>query len=169
MIPLAIFAALAAIVAFRSMIVVPDEHLYVVERLGRYHRTLQAGIQFLVPFLDRVAFRYSALPRQEEVSTTVISHDNVPFAIASRFTWKIAGAQEAAYASASAEDFVRQLLPTLQREVVATRQSKDLRETTRELQQEILRAAAERARGAGVEITDVKIERIERATPPPPR
>ena len=42
--------------------VVPDDSAYVVERLGRYLRTLPPGLHVLVPVIDRVAFRYSLRP-----------------------------------------------------------------------------------------------------------
>ena len=44
---------------FKSFIVVPQQEVYVVERLGRFHKALTAGLNILIPFIDRVAYRHS--------------------------------------------------------------------------------------------------------------
>ena len=43
----------------RSLKVVPQQHAWVVERLGKYHATLTPGLNLLVPFVDRVAYKHS--------------------------------------------------------------------------------------------------------------
>jgi regulator of protease activity HflC (stomatin/prohibitin superfamily) len=47
------------IVLLRSLRVVPQRTNYIVERLGKYHATLDAGLHFLIPFIDRIAYRHS--------------------------------------------------------------------------------------------------------------
>lgn len=47
------------IVLLRSLRVVPQRTVYIIERLGKYHATLEAGLHFLIPFVDRVAYRHS--------------------------------------------------------------------------------------------------------------
>lgn len=47
------------IFGFKSFIVVPQQEVYVVERLGRFHKALTAGTDILIPFIDRVAYRHS--------------------------------------------------------------------------------------------------------------
>ena len=55
------FIFLAAIVAFICMAfkVVPQQEVYIVERLGRYHATLVAGLNFIIPIIDRVAYKHT--------------------------------------------------------------------------------------------------------------
>ena len=58
--------------------VVPQSEVYVVERLGKYSRTLSAGLSLIIPYLDRVAHRVSVLERQlDEQPISVITKDNV--------------------------------------------------------------------------------------------
>jgi regulator of protease activity HflC (stomatin/prohibitin superfamily) len=52
-----VVAALAVILLARSVKIVPEQWSYVIERLGRYHRTLQAGLRFVVPLIDSVRAR----------------------------------------------------------------------------------------------------------------
>ena len=50
-----LFFVIAAVFVARSVKVVPQQHAWVVERLGKYHATLTPGLNFLVPFVDRLA------------------------------------------------------------------------------------------------------------------
>ena len=54
-----ILLVIAIIFIARSLKVVPQQNAWVVERLGKYHATLTPGLNLLVPFVDRVAYRHS--------------------------------------------------------------------------------------------------------------
>lgn len=43
----------------RAVKVVPQQNAWIVERLGRYHATLAPGLNFIIPFVDRLAYRHS--------------------------------------------------------------------------------------------------------------
>ena len=65
--------------------VVSQSEVYVVERFGKYARTLEAGLSLIIPFLDRVAHRVIILERQlDEQSISVITKDNVEVALETR-------------------------------------------------------------------------------------
>jgi regulator of protease activity HflC (stomatin/prohibitin superfamily) len=53
-----ILLVVALIFIFKSIKVVPQQTAYVVERLGRYHGTLAPGLNVVVPFIDRLAYRH---------------------------------------------------------------------------------------------------------------
>ena len=82
-----IFAAMAIVLAFNAIKVVPQGYQFTVERFGRYVRTLRPGIAFLVPFVDRVGKRMSMMeavldvPRQEVITkdNAIVSVDAVVF------------------------------------------------------------------------------------------
>jgi regulator of protease activity HflC (stomatin/prohibitin superfamily) len=58
--------------------IVPQSNEYVVERFGKYSRTLNAGLSVIVPYLDKIAHKVSILERQlKEFTISVISKDNV--------------------------------------------------------------------------------------------
>ena len=70
--------------------VVPQSEVYVVERFGRYSRTLSAGLSLIIPYLDRVAHRVSILERQlDEQRISVITKDNVEVILETRVFYRI--------------------------------------------------------------------------------
>ncbi len=71
-------AALAIYTIFRSAIVVPQQNAYVVERLGRYSSSLNAGFHILIPFIDRIAYRHSLKEHAIDIPEQIcITADNV--------------------------------------------------------------------------------------------
>jgi len=80
-----VFIALALIVViliWRTATVVPQQSAYVVENLGKYSRTLQAGFHILIPFVERVAYRHSLKEQAMDVPEQIcITKDNVQVAV----------------------------------------------------------------------------------------
>ena len=71
-------AIIVVILVFRTATVVPQQSAYVVENLGKYSRTLQAGFHILIPFVERVAYRHSLKEQALDVPEQVcITRDNV--------------------------------------------------------------------------------------------
>ncbi len=158
-----IVAVLLVILAWKSVIVVPEGDTYLVERLGRYDRTLSAGRHVLAPFVDRIAFRYSLLPKEEELSDTYITLDNVPVRVTSTVSAQILDPRQAAYASANAGDFVATIVRTYQRQWIGERSWEDLRESTRDLEQAVMTAAADPTMQVGVRLLALDVKSVERA------
>jgi regulator of protease activity HflC (stomatin/prohibitin superfamily) len=80
--PLAYFSIAVAVVVvitlFRTATVVPQQSAYVVEYLGKYSRTLQAGFHILIPFAERVAYRHSLKEVAIDIPEQIcITRDNV--------------------------------------------------------------------------------------------
>ena len=72
-----ILLVIAVIFITRSIKVVPQQNAWVVERLGKYHATLSPGLNFLVPFIDRVAYKHSLKEIPLDVPSQVcITRDN---------------------------------------------------------------------------------------------
>ena len=141
---------------------VPDDMAYVVERLGRYHRTLTSGSHFLTPVIDRVAFRHSLLPKRGEIADTAISYDNLPVRITSTFRWRIVDAQKASYDVASVDEYMTGVVKARQREWLGRHAWKNIRETTRQFEADVARAAGEDAARVGAEVVDVSVVSVER-------
>lgn len=78
LIALVMLTALIVVILLKSAVIVPQKSEYIIERLGKFSRTLGAGFHILIPFLDRVAYRFVL---KEEVfdipSQTCITKDNV--------------------------------------------------------------------------------------------
>lgn len=85
-------------VIWRSIKMVPQSENFVVERFGKYHRTLKAGINYVVPGLEHVAHRISILERaMPEKDHEVITKDNVPIRLSVTIFFKITNASKSVY------------------------------------------------------------------------
>jgi regulator of protease activity HflC (stomatin/prohibitin superfamily) len=73
-----VVALIVVIAIWRTATVVPQQSAYVVESLGKYNRTLQAGFHLLIPFMERVAYRHSLKEQALDVAEQIcITRDNV--------------------------------------------------------------------------------------------
>ncbi len=72
------FLFLAIIILVKTAIVVPQQNAYVVERLGKYAKTLNAGFHILFPFIDRVAYKHTLKEQAADIAEQIcITKDNV--------------------------------------------------------------------------------------------
>ena len=98
LVAVAVLAVLVIVVIFKTAVIVPQKSEYVVERLGKYSTTLAAGFHVLVPFLDRVAYKFSL---KEEVfdipSQTCITKDNVTVEVDGLIYLQVMDSKLAAY------------------------------------------------------------------------
>ncbi len=73
-----IIALIVVIAIWRTATVVPQQSAYVVESLGKYNRTLQAGFHVLVPFVERIAYKHGLKEQALDVAEQIcITRDNV--------------------------------------------------------------------------------------------
>jgi regulator of protease activity HflC (stomatin/prohibitin superfamily) len=73
-----VVAAVAIVILVKTAIVVPQQSAYVVERLGKYSKTLSAGFHILVPGLERIAYRHSLKEMAVDIPEQIcITKDNV--------------------------------------------------------------------------------------------
>jgi regulator of protease activity HflC (stomatin/prohibitin superfamily) len=146
----------------KCVIAVPEGNAFVVERLGRYDRTLPPGLHVIPPFTDRVAFRYSLLPREETISDQCVTLDNVPVRVTSVLRAQVRDARQAAYATASAADSIVTLVRTHQRQSIGQRSWDDLRQYPRELESAVVSSAAGPAGEMGITILALDVKNLER-------
>ena len=94
---LAVVALIVFVIA-KTAVVVPQQSAYVVETLGRYSRTIQAGFHVLVPFVDRVAYRHTLKEQPIDVAEQVcITRDNVQVAIDGILYMQVLDPRQASY------------------------------------------------------------------------
>ena len=155
-----VIAVMAMIVVSRSVIVVPHDAAYVVERLGAYQQTLTEGLHVLIPFIDRIAFRYTLRRTEQELSDRCITEDNVAVSVTSSYTWRIVDPRLFAYNTANGMEFVSSLIRTHQRKWIGERPLNIARETKRELEVLLPTSVAESAREGGAEVSSVTIYAI---------
>jgi regulator of protease activity HflC (stomatin/prohibitin superfamily) len=116
---LVIVAAFVLVVLFRSIRIIPQANAGVVERLGKYHKTLLPGLNILVPFIDRVR---PLLDMREQVVSfppqPVITEDNLVVSIDTVVYFQVTDARAATYEIANYLGAVEQLTTTTLRNVV---------------------------------------------------
>jgi regulator of protease activity HflC (stomatin/prohibitin superfamily) len=91
-------ALLVLFVVFKTAVVVPQQSAYVVERLGRYHTTLNAGFHVLVPFVDVIRYRHSLKEAAYDIAAQVcITRDNVQVGVDGVLYLKVLNPERASY------------------------------------------------------------------------
>ncbi len=117
-----VFVLIAAVVLFvvaKTAIVVPQQSAYVVERLGRYHGTLNAGFHILVPFVDVIRYRHSLKEEAIDIPAQVcITRDNVQVGVDGVLYLKVLNAERASYGIANYLFAITQLAQTTLRSEV---------------------------------------------------
>ncbi|MFH1130467.1 MAG: stomatin-like protein [Pseudomonadota bacterium] len=93
-----VLVVLAIFVIVKTAVVVPQQSAYVVERLGKFHTTLQAGFHILVPFIDVIRYRHTLKERALDIPEQVcITRDNVQVTVDGIIYLKVMDASRASY------------------------------------------------------------------------
>lgn len=144
---------------------VPQNRAYVVERFGKYQRTLEAGLNFIVPFIDRIAYDRSLKEQAVDVpSQSAITKDNIGLTVDGVLYMKVLDAYKASYGIEEYTFAVTQLAQTTMRSEIG---KIDLDKTFEErdaLNVSIVQAINEAAEPWGVQVMRYEIKDIE-----PPR
>jgi regulator of protease activity HflC (stomatin/prohibitin superfamily) len=157
-----VIALLAFVIVLRAVRIVPQARARNIERLGRYHRTLRPGLNFVIPFADHV---YPAIDLREQVVSfrpqPVITEDNLVVEIDTVLYFQVTEPRAAAYEIASYLQAVEQLTVTTLRNVVG---SMDLERTltSRDTINSQLRGVLDDATGKwGLRVNRVEIKAID--------
>lgn len=106
-------ALLVVIIFFKTAIVVPQQSAFVVERLGRYADTLNAGFHILVPFVDVIRYRHSLKEAALDIPAQVcITRDNVQVGVDGVLYLKVLNPERASYGIADYLFAISQLAQT---------------------------------------------------------
>ncbi|HET9194503.1 MAG TPA: stomatin-like protein [Vicinamibacterales bacterium] len=98
LIVLLVIAVFVLFVVFKTAVVVPQQSAYVVERLGRYHATMNAGFHLLVPFIDVIRYRHSLKETAWDIAAQVcITRDNVQVGVDGILYLKVLNPERASY------------------------------------------------------------------------
>src|SRR6187397_227228 len=93
-----VLAFVALIIVAKTVVVVPQQSAYVVERLGRFADVKQAGLHFLVPFLDFIRYRHTLKETAIDIAAQVcITRDNVQVGVDGILYLKVMNAERASY------------------------------------------------------------------------
>ncbi len=158
----AVVALLVIITVYKSMRIVPQARARNIERLGRYRKTLEPGMNFIIPFVDRVK---PLIDLREQVVSfkgqPVITEDNLVVLIDTVLFFQVTDPRAADYEIVDYIQAIEQLTATMLRSVIG---SMDLEQTltSREGINTMLRGVLDDASGKwGIRVTRVEIKAIE--------
>jgi regulator of protease activity HflC (stomatin/prohibitin superfamily) len=159
------FALIVIVTLGRSVRVVPQQRMDVVERLGRYQRTLKPGLNLLVPFIDAVRTKVDM--REQVVSfppQPVITSDNLVVSIDTVLYFKVVDPVRATYEIANFLQAIEQLTVTTLRNVIGSLDLEKALTSREEINRHLSGVLDETTGRWGIKVTRVEIKAIE---PPP--
>ncbi len=113
LIVMSLLALLAFIILSKAAVVVPQQSAYVVERLGKYSSTLNAGLHILIPFIDVIRYKHSLKEIAIDVPEQIcITNDNVQVGVDGILYLKVLDAQRASYGISDFRFAISQLAQT---------------------------------------------------------
>lgn len=159
-----IFAILALIIigyTVGSVRIVNQGNQALVERLGRYHRKLRPGLNFIVPFLDTIVWEESIRERLLDVPPqSAITRDNVSLDVDAVVYWKVLDLERTYYEIENIQDAIRELVITTLRSEIGKMPFEDTFSSRDELNQALLDQLDEATEPWGVKVTRVEVQSI---------
>ena len=155
---------IAVIFISRSIKVVPQQHAWVVERLGKYHGTLTPGLNILVPFIDRVAYKHVLKEIPLDIPSQVcITRDNTQLQVDGILYFQVTDAMRASYGSSNYIMAISQLAQTSLRSVIGKLELDKTFEERAIINSQVVAAIDEAALNWGVKVLRYEIKDL---TPP---
>jgi regulator of protease activity HflC (stomatin/prohibitin superfamily) len=159
-----LFLIAAAIFIFQSVKVVPQQSAWVVERLGKYNSTLPPGLSFIVPFVDKVAYKHSLKEIPLDVPSQVcITRDNTQLQVDGILYFQVTDPMRASYGSSNYIMAVTQLSQTSLRSVIGKLELDKTFEERDIINAQVVSAIDEAALNWGVKVLRYEIKDL---TPP---
>ena len=159
-----ILLVIAVIFITRSVKVVPQQNAWVVERLGKYHATLAPGLNFLVPFIDRVAYKHSLKEIPLDVPSQVcITRDNTQLQVDGILYFQVTDPMRASYGASNYVVAISQLAQTTLRSVIGKLELDKTFEERDMINAKVVEAIDEAALNWGVKVLRYEIKDL---TPP---
>ncbi len=156
-----IFALVFIIALFRSIRVVPNRMSLIVERLGKYHATLEAGFHILFPFIDRVRYRQNLKEQAIDVpAQDCFTKDNVQVRIDGILYLQVFDPIKASYGIRDYRYATILLAQTTMRSVVGQLDLDDTFEAREQINAQVVKAVDEASDPWGVKVTRYEIQNI---------
>ncbi|TAK92001.1 MAG: paraslipin [Burkholderiaceae bacterium] len=157
-----LFVALVFVV--KSLKVVPQQHAWVVERLGKYNATLGPGLSIVIPFIDRVAHKHVLKEIPLDVPSQVcITRDNTQLQVDGILYFQVTDAMRASYGSSNYLVAISQLAQTTLRSVIGKLELDKTFEEREFINHSVVSALDEAAANWGVKVLRYEIKDL---TPP---
>jgi regulator of protease activity HflC (stomatin/prohibitin superfamily) len=159
-----VIAVAAVIFVTRAIKIVPQQHAWVVEKLGRYDRTLTPGLNFVVPFVERVAYKHSLKEVPLDVPSQVcITKDNTQLQVDGILFFQVTDPMRASYGSSDFISAITQLAQTTLRSVIGKMELDKTFEERDAINAHVVTSLDEAAMNWGVKVLRYEIKDL---TPP---
>ena len=159
-----VLVVIAIIFIMRTLKIVPQQNAWVVERLGKYDRTLTPGLSFVIPFIDRVAYKHSLKEVPLDVPSQVcITKDNTQLQVDGILYFQVTDPMRASYGSSNYIVAITQLAQTTLRSVVGKMELDKTFEERNAINSSVVNSLDEAALNWGVKVLRYEIKDL---TPP---
>jgi regulator of protease activity HflC (stomatin/prohibitin superfamily) len=160
---LAVFIV-ALIVVVKAIRVVPQQHAWVVERLGRFYAVLQPGLNFVIPFVDRVAYRHDLREIPLDVPSQIcITRDNTQLQVDGILYFQVTDPKLASYGSSNYVLAITQLAQTTLRSIIGRMELDKTFEEREQINVSVVNSLDQAAASWGVKLLRYEIKDL---TPP---
>jgi len=154
----------AAFLAFKTIKIVPQQNAWVIERFGKFHRTLEPGLSVVIPFIDRVAYRHRLTEFPIDIAPQVcITRDNTQVQVDGVLYYQVTDAARASYGTSNYLAAITMLAQTALRSECGKRDLDKLLEDREAINRTVVFALDEASPTWGVKVLRYEIKDI---TPP---
>jgi len=159
-----VLVVIAIIFVVQTYKIVPQQHAWVVERLGRYDRTLVPGLKFVIPFVERVAYKHSLKEVPMDVPSQIcITRDNTQLQVDGILYFQVTDPMRASYGASNYVVAITQLAQTTLRSVIGKMELDKTFEERDQINANVVAALDEAALNWGVKVLRYEIKDL---TPP---
>ncbi|MBP3438488.1 MAG: paraslipin [Sutterella sp.] len=160
-----VLVVIAVLFVQQGLKVVPQQSAWVVERLGRFHTVLNPGLNLIIPFIDRVAYRHSLKEIPLDTPAQVcITRDNTQLTVDGVLFYQVTNPELASYGTSDYRFAITQLAQTTLRSMVGRMELDKTFEEREIINKAIVQAVDEAATNWGVKVLRYEIKDL---TPPP--
>ncbi|MDI9558940.1 MAG: stomatin-like protein [Syntrophorhabdus sp.] len=153
---------LVLVAFFKTIVIVPQKSAYIVERLGKYSSTLEAGMHILIPFIDRIAYQHSLKEQALDVMPqTCITKDNISVEIDGILYFQVIDPHKASY---GIDDYVfasSQLAQTTMRSIIGKLELDKTFEERENINNKIVMAIDQASDPWGLKVTRYEVKNIQ--------
>lgn len=159
-----VLLVIAIVIVSKTVKIVPQQHAWVLERFGRYHATLSPGLNIVLPFVDRIAYRHVLKEIPLDVPSQVcITRDNTQLQVDGVLYFQVTDPMKASYGSSNFVLAITQLAQTTLRSVVGKLELDKTFEERDFINHNIVSALDQAAANWGVKVLRYEIKDL---TPP---
>lgn len=146
----------------KAVKVVPQQHAWIIERLGKYHSTLSPGLTIIFPFVDRVAYKHILKEFPLDVPSQIcITRDNTQLTVDGVLYFQVTDPKLASYGSSNYVLAISQLAQTTLRSCIGRMELDKTFEERDQINHTVVTALDEAARNWGVKVLRYEIKDLQ--------